>query len=211
VSLPSSSADGRTKASAQGIGNYLRKITSAVDKARQELPEYQWFTAFPQLVSRVGHSNPQVSEVLMSIIARVITRYPQQALWSVVGVLQSKKGDRHKRCTAILAKAANDGGNTKVLIESAQKVAGALLRMCLDNGTETDSKGGRKDISKDRLRLSMAQHFYYVSRCVPSRTILPLQDALTCTLPTSATTVKTHNPFPDAVVEIIGGSKAIKS
>jgi serine/threonine-protein kinase ATR len=175
-----------------------------VDSARKELPEYQWLTAFPQLVSRIGHINPGVSDVLMAIILRVLLRYPQQAVWSIVGVLQSKKGDRNKRCTVLLSKAIAKGGNVERVLSNAQKVAGALLRLCLDGGTEADAKGGRKPVDKDRLRLSMATHFYYVERCLPSCTILPLQDALTCTLPTSATTVKTHNPFPETAVEIQG-------
>ncbi|WVQ89598.1 hypothetical protein IAS59_003360 [Cryptococcus gattii] len=49
---------------------------------------------------------------------------------------------------------------------------------------------------------SIQSHFPYVKSAFPTKMILPLQDALTCSLPTSSDTVKTHNPFPNAPIEI---------
>lgn len=53
---------------------------------------------------------------------------------------------------------------------------------------------------------SIQSHFPYVKSAFPTKMILPLQDALTCSLPTSSDTVKTHNPFPNAPIEIHGKS-----
>lgn len=61
-------------------------------------------------------------------------------------------------------------------------------------------------IEDKRKEMSIATHFPYVNSVFPSRMIMPLQDALTCTLPSSADTVQSHNPFPGALVEIKGES-----
>lgn len=61
------------------------------------------------------------------------------------------------------------------------------------------------DTPDDRKReMSIIVHYSYVNSAFPSRMIMPLQDALTCTLPSSSETVQTHNPFPGSIVEIKG-------
>lgn len=65
----------------------------------------KFFTAFPQLVSRIGHPNKDVSSILVKIIAKVLQKYPQQALWPMVGVMQSRRTDRKTVCAAVLHRA----------------------------------------------------------------------------------------------------------
>ena len=81
------------------------RITSSVDKARKDLPAYQFLTAFPQIVSRIGHPKREVQSVLRKIMAVVIERYPQQATWPMVGVMQSKRAERKDACQAALSRA----------------------------------------------------------------------------------------------------------
>lgn len=65
-------------------------------------PLRQWFTAFPQIVSRVGHSNAKVYQILSKIINNVIREYPHQALWLFASVVKSTKPNRESRGRAIL-------------------------------------------------------------------------------------------------------------
>ncbi|UOH82515.1 hypothetical protein LQV05_005222 [Cryptococcus neoformans] len=144
---------------------FISKIHSVVGEAAHDLPAYQFYTAFPQIVSRIVHPSVDVSRILRSIIVRVISEYPQQALWP----MQSFKKQ-----------------------PDADTFSSTLLKF-------TDHKvDGRK------REKSIQSHFPYVKSAFPTKMILPLQDALTCNLPTSSDTVKTHNPFPNAPIEIHG-------
>jgi len=78
------------------------------------------------------------------------------------------------------------------IIKHAERLSSTLLRLA-------DDPNGDK-----RPDLTISSHFGYVKQVVPTRMIMPLQDALTCTLPSSADTVMSHNPFPLAPVEIHG-------
>jgi serine/threonine-protein kinase ATR len=64
----------------------------------------QWLTAFPQIVSRIDHSNKPVYDLLSNLIIRVLQEYPHQGLWLFMSVVQSKKRERSMRGDAILKK-----------------------------------------------------------------------------------------------------------
>lgn len=82
----------------------MYKVRSTfLKKIKYTYTEYfQWFTAFPQIVSRVGHSNPKVYALLSRLISRVIRDYPHQALWLFASVVKSTKANREMRGRAIL-------------------------------------------------------------------------------------------------------------
>jgi hypothetical protein len=50
------------------------------------LAPYQFFSAFPQLVSRICHAQPEVSQLLQELIARLLAIFPQQAMWMMMAV-----------------------------------------------------------------------------------------------------------------------------
>lgn len=81
-----------------------------------------------------------------------------------------------------------------------------LLRLSEDAGIDPEY---REKASKDykvpnqhKSSLTLAQHFPYVAGHFPTRMILPLQDALTCTLPSSSETLPTHQAFPKGYITI---------
>ena len=78
------------------------------------------------------------------------------------------------------------------MVKEADRLSRTLLALADD---KTDDK---------KRELSISQHFSYAKSVFPSRMIVPLQDALTCTLPSIANTVKSHNPFADHPVELQG-------
>nr|XP_031859926.1 uncharacterized protein CI109_004533 [Kwoniella shandongensis]KAA5526998.1 hypothetical protein CI109_004533 [Kwoniella shandongensis] len=176
------------------MGAQLTKITNLVDRSRKTLPPYQFLTAFPQIISRILHPHGEVGIVLKKIVAGVIRTYPQQALWPTVGVMQSKRADRKKACLSVLSRAqANDNG-VAMMVKDANVLSSALLKF-------TDDQ-----VEDKRKEFSLKDRFPYLSPSELKRTrmILPLQDALTCSLPTTSETIKSHNPFPTAPVEIAG-------
>ncbi|ORX38472.1 hypothetical protein BD324DRAFT_641616 [Kockovaella imperatae] len=173
------------------IATSLVKITAMIDRSRRELASYQYFTAYPQIVSRIGHPVKEVSVVLVKIMSMVLEHYPQQALWPTIGVMQSIRPERKTKCQAVLTRAQHRDHGVALMIQEALRLGSALLRLT-EEGTDK-----RKELS-----LSLAAQFPYVRSAVPSRMMVPLQEALTCTLPSTSETVKSHNPFPDSPVEI---------
>ncbi|KAK4688808.1 hypothetical protein P7C73_g1302, partial [Tremellales sp. Uapishka_1] len=152
----------------------------------------QFLTAFPQIVSRIVHKDQDISQVLIKIMARVIRSYPQQALWPMVGVMQSNRPERKSTCEKVMAKAGSDGGvSTRNMIDDAKRLSGILLQLALEKAEKNQD-------------YSIKTHFSFANAAFPSRMIMPLQDALTCTLPSSSDTVLSHNPFPHPPVEIRG-------
>lgn len=64
----------------------LGKINTVVIENCDNLAPYQFLTAFSQLISRVCHSSNEVFNVLMTIVAKVLLAYPQQAMWLMTAV-----------------------------------------------------------------------------------------------------------------------------
>ena len=83
------------------------------------------------------------------------------------------------------------------MIKQADRVSQNLLTFANDK------------VENKKRDLTISMDFKYVKSAFPSRMIVPLQDALTCTLPSTANTVNSHNPFPAAPVEILGKSHLI--
>lgn len=68
------------------------------------VPHTQWYTAFPQIVSRIGHPQKEIWAFLKELIRLVIYEHPNQALWQFTSVLQSKQEARKGRAEQILRK-----------------------------------------------------------------------------------------------------------
>ncbi|WRT68452.1 uncharacterized protein IL334_005428 [Kwoniella shivajii] len=151
----------------------------------------KFLTAFPQIISRIVHPNPEVAFVLKKIMAAVIIRYPQHALWPTVGAMQSKRPERKAAFKGVLDMIVTKKipANVIPLIKDATNFSSVLLRF-------TDEK-----VDDKKRQMSLASDFDYVKKTA-TKMILPLQDALTCTLPTTSDTVKSHNPFPNVPVTI---------
>lgn len=85
--------------------NYLDHINKYIKRyASERMPAYPWYTAFPQIITRISHPNKSVWDVLQYIILKVAGQYPQQALWSLLAVLHSTQDDRRGRGVAIMQK-----------------------------------------------------------------------------------------------------------
>lgn len=95
--------------------------------------------------------------------------------------------------------------SASIVISEAVSFSTTLLKLSNDPGHDPhyDAKTAGKDLpNHNKLRLSVSVNFSYANASFPQNMILPLQDALTCTLPSSADTVTSHNPFPRTPVII---------
>ncbi|KAG8865167.1 serine/threonine-protein kinase M1 [Tulasnella sp. 330] len=163
--------------------SYLR-ILAAVEKALGALPSFQWFTAFPQIVSRIEHPSPRTFKLLARIVAAVIKAYPGQALWLFTTVVQSKRAERKKRGAQIIqhAQPATDRMSVASIVDAWLLTSSQLLML------------SDYDVKNETV-LSMTK-FPKLNGMVRSQLILPLQSSMTVLLPAHGTARNTHQPFP---------------
>lgn len=197
-------------------------MTATVARGLDKLPTYQWLTAFPQVVSRIGHADVGTYRVLSRIILAVIMAYPLQSIWSMVSVSQSKKHERLSRCQAIFKKvrSARAGADpqfsqTPETPRASSQLAGKNAREVGDLSTFINKamamttellKLARHEVVKTSSSFSMRRHFPVLQQLAPSPLLIPLQEALTVSLPSSAAALKRHehNPFPVTTVRFKG-------
>lgn len=58
------------------------------------IPAHCFYTAMPQLISRIGHENKETAQVVRAILIRVLTKHPGQAMWSLAWLLHSADKER---------------------------------------------------------------------------------------------------------------------
>ena len=76
----------------------------------------------PQLISRVIHDNSDTSHVVRGILVRVLTKFPQQAMWPLAWLKGSKNNER-SRIGADIFKGAQ-----RILIKNRQTQVANLLK-----------------------------------------------------------------------------------
>ncbi|KAF8897901.1 hypothetical protein BD779DRAFT_1608382 [Infundibulicybe gibba] len=166
----------------------FKKLNDAAARATRESPIYKWFTAFPQIVSRVGHSNDEVYSHLARLIAKVMEEYPKQALWFFTSVVKSKQRNRGQRGKAILDQLRNNPNTSnpeiKTLISQCISMTNELLELC------------DYHIDGDKKTLMMSRDFPRLSSLGHSSLIIPLQESLTANLPPASSSDSIHQPFP---------------
>ncbi|KAJ6486408.1 hypothetical protein C8R47DRAFT_1216527 [Mycena vitilis] len=150
----------------------FKKLNDIVAKIIRDAPVYKWFTAFPQIVSRVGHENDEVYKNLSRLIIRVLEEYPNQALWLFTSVVKSTKRHREQRGQNILDKLTNNPNASRTgvfkLVNECTAMTNQLLHM----------------------------QFPSLFRLGRSNLIIPLQESLTATLPPASSLESDHQPFP---------------
>ncbi|KAJ2934534.1 hypothetical protein H1R20_g2555, partial [Candolleomyces eurysporus] len=165
----------------------FNKINEIVAIAIREIPAYKWFTAFPQIASRVGHNVDKVYRLLAQLIVTIMQEYPQQALWLFASVARSTKPERATRGRAILDQLrCSPSSNRKLsaLIVDSVAMTNELLALSthpVDDNTKT---------------LSMSRTFSNLRSLGNCDLLIPLQESLTVNLPSSSSAEGVHQPFP---------------
>ncbi|CAI6340552.1 unnamed protein product [Periconia digitata] len=179
--------------------NHLDVINKYIKRyANERMPAYPWYTALPQIISRISHPDKNVYDVLQNIILKVMAQYPQQGLWSLFALLHSTQDGRRQRGTIILQKLRDSGKrkgshiDLRSLILHGQKLTDALLFAC---DTQVEPRASHVSLSRDLgFRMSLA----------PCALVVPIEAAMTPTLPSGndSRTIRAHNPFPQETITI---------
>ncbi|KAL2643558.1 hypothetical protein R1flu_011145 [Riccia fluitans] len=162
----------------------------------KDLPPYQWLTSLPQLVSRICHQNEEVVRLVKQIITIVLQAYPQQSLWIMAAVSKSTVPARREAAAEIIQLARSSLGQERektVLFSQFAGLIDQMIRLCMYSG------------QPKAKTVSLSTEFGYLKRMMPVGVIMPLQRALTVTLPPRGLTDINYNPFPPAEFSTIAG------
>lgn len=178
----------------------LNLLHSFLERYIHRLPAYIFYTALPQMVARIAHPNQQVFEKLKDIIVKVVEAHPKQALWSIIGVITTRKDSERKARSAMILQTLrsvnkkNEGGShdLRYLLRAGEKLADQLLLAC-QNGDFHGNKTVHASLTRD-LRFS--------HKCTPCPLVVPVEATLTATLPTISEHMKRHKAFSRDVVTI---------
>mgnify|MGYP000459258267 FL=1 len=161
----------------------------------KDLPTYQWLTALSQLVSRICHKNEEVVCLAKHIITTVLQAYPQQALWTMAAVSKSTVSARRLAAAEILKIARNglQQESDKALFTQFASLIDQLIRLCFHQPS-----------AKART-ITLSNEFGLLKRMMPVGIIMPVQRALTVTLPADGLTNAAYNPFSSGDYSTISG------
>ncbi|KAL7276740.1 serine/threonine-protein kinase M1 [Rhizina undulata] len=167
---------------------------------RYGLPSWMFFTAFPQIMSRIVHPNFEVYRTLQEIVVKVVCAYPQQALWSLMAVCKSTSRERCERGKQIVDQikvsehldSRNNSFNVRALIHQSEKLTEQLLHLC------------NADLPGKHLSVRLSRDLAFKHNVAPCLLVVPLQSVLTVTLPSTTEGLMKHIPFPSHQPTIAG-------
>ncbi|KAK6741314.1 hypothetical protein RB195_009269 [Necator americanus] len=112
--------------------NDITQMNTEISRASRQLDSYAFYTAFPQLISRIVHPNVSVFTTLKAILADLICKYPHQCLWQSIAVYRTgpwQKNIRQERCSQVFAVVKNKRHNMDQLIDQYDYVATILIEL----------------------------------------------------------------------------------
>jgi serine/threonine-protein kinase ATR len=125
----------------------------------------------------------------------VLQAYPQQALWTMAAVSKSTVSARRTAATEILRIARNGlpQESEKALFTQFASLIDEMIRLCFHQPS-----------AKARV-ITLSNDFGSLKRMMPVGIIMPVQRALTVTLPTDGLTNASYNPFASGDYSTISG------
>ena len=156
------------------ISAQQRKMLTAVHaqlkKYIDRLPAFVFYTALSQIVARICHANQAVYANLVDIIVKVVGQHPQQALWTLLAVLESSSKDRAHRGFSCLGKlqeharkSRTDSLDLKALIAQSERLSKQLLQVC------------EKDIQGKPTNISITKDLGFSHKSAPCKIVIPLE------------------------------------
>lgn len=180
----------------------LNQIHKQLQKyAVDRVPAYVFYTAFPQLITRISHPNSNVWNLLLEIILKVAGAHPQQALWSLLAVVKSTAPERAQRGHIVLsrlkersksAKREEHNIDIRNLILHGTKLTEALLHACevtVDNRVS---------------HVSLARDLNFNMKLAPCALVVPIESTMIASLPAvrDSLQIRKHKAFARDAVTI---------
>ena len=172
----------------------LQVVNRQLQKYFDRVPAYIFYTALPQMISRISHPHPDVWKQLSTILARIGSLHSSQALWSLLAVAKASDRARADRGRQILDrlkepkyKAKTDAHDTDLrqMITHGQKLSDGLLRAC------------EAHVEPRTSTASLSKTLGFNHKLAPSALVIPLEATLSANLPTGADSekIRRYRPF----------------
>ena len=193
------SKERRNATSTQALEHAVRqlsKLNQAIQRTINKVPTYYYLTAFPQIVSRICHPNPETYTVLKSLMVMVFVEYPQQVAWHMVCVSKNRDPLRSSRCKEVFQQAVATKASFKKFISDALEFSSKIDELCDVKTQDRCLHVTFREILPSLPLLFKRKGF--------SDLILPIERNMNVTSPTSEANLQTFDPFPGGVITIQG-------
>jgi serine/threonine-protein kinase ATR len=94
-----------TPSPASLLSNAQNLVNESVYKLSAAIPAASWYTCTSQLVSRLGHSNQNTLNVIWQLLVRILTEFPDHAVWHIACLTKSLNPERCKMGQRFIEKA----------------------------------------------------------------------------------------------------------
>ena len=157
---------------------YLNTM-SLIQKLLNHIPSYAWLISFSLLISGCVHRNKDVEDLIGRIILKVLSDYPQQAIWHIFPLNYSNSEDRKAKYNWIRKQTAHytfkerDGSQTSLyqFFDEAASLAHQFSILCAH---KVHRDKGSANIE---LRLSDTCQ---IEQKIPKALIMPSEQQLSC-------------------------------
>eukprot|EP00727_Mastigamoeba_balamuthi_P010260 m51a1_g5857 hypothetical protein (2841) ;mRNA; r:365248-375650 len=175
--------------SAQTI-KYWNLMTETVALLTERVPAYVLLTGLSQLNSRLCHRNEDVWRALVLLLTKLVHEYPQQALWSLTGMLKSKHQLRKKRAELLIAQARKqqqqqqqrDGAAGAAALTAVHEEMSRIADLLIDVCNYMPAKGAASRGAARQFLLSHTRMRALTDIREP-RVLAPLQSSFAVALP----------------------------
>ena len=175
--------------------------TRQLQKYLDRVPLYVFYSAVPQMVSRITHPNPDVWKQLSYTLARIASAHPNQTLWSLLAVVKASDHLRVERGREIMSRLKeqkprykSDPPNDKLrtMIASGQRLSDGLLQAC------------EAPVEPRVPKVSLFKDLGLNSKLAPNALVVPTEIALTASVPRvcSGESIRKHKPFVQDLITI---------
>ncbi|KAK5125692.1 hypothetical protein LTR85_011966 [Meristemomyces frigidus] len=177
----------------------LQSVNKQLQKYFERIPPYVFYTALPQMISRISHPHPEVWRQLSSCLTRIVAAHPSQALWSLLAVVRATDRTRAERGIEILnrlrdpkSKAKTDGAEVRALIAQGQKLSDGLLQAC------------EHHVEPRKSNVSLSKELGFNHKLAPSGLVVPVEATLSPNLPSGADSnkIRRHHAFAQDKITI---------
>ncbi|KAK1813304.1 serine/threonine-protein kinase M1 [Friedmanniomyces endolithicus] len=177
----------------------LQGLNKQFQKYYERIPAYVFYTALPQMLSRISHPHPDVWSQLSNCLTRIIQAHPSQAMWYILPVLKATDRTRSERGADILNKLKDpkkqpksDGVELRVLITQSQKLSDALLQ------------ASERPVEPRKSHISLTKDLEFSVKLAPISLVVPVESTLLANLPIDANTdkVRKHKAFAQDKITI---------
>ncbi|KAF2860353.1 hypothetical protein K470DRAFT_74713 [Piedraia hortae CBS 480.64] len=178
----------------------LQTINRQIQKYSTRVPSYVFYPALSQLLSRISHPNTTVWSHLASLITRILTEHPNEALWSLFPLLRATDPTRSARAKEIIARLRDPGNkprhgslsDLKALINHGQKLSEGLLHAC------------EAHVEQRKVHVSLGNDLHFNHKLAPCSLVVPVEAMLTPNIPSSQDNhqIVSNKAFPQTKVMI---------